>query len=190
MEDLREAVDALGHYLDAAQLVRTATEVPSLAPEAWSSPPEQARFQAEVERPGVDDPGFRRFRDRATGLYTRAGFEAIAEGELKRCVRHSREFSLLLIRLSKAAEADVRGAAGAVRNGLRASDPVGYSGSRLLLIGLPETSEEESRAISRRLVKALETRGVWGDGAHTGLASRTNDGESLSGLIEAARKGG
>ena len=83
----------------------------------------------------------------------------------------------------------MRAAASTVRNGLRASDPVGSSGSRVLLIGLPETSAEDAATIARRLVGALESRGLCGDAARVGLATRTSNGESLSGLIEAARSG-
>lgn len=207
MEALRQAVDALDHYLDAAELVRTsfdalarrkgpeplfqeeAAPTRALAPEAWSAHPSPSPPASTIDDPDEGDRGpmFPRFRDRSTGLYTRAGFDAVAEGELKRCTRHSRLFSVLLIKLSGAAGVDLAGAAKTVRTGLRASDPVGSEGGRLLLIGLPETATADARAIGRRLADALEVEGAWDADGRLGVSTPTTNGASVSGLIESAR---
>ena len=204
MEDLREAVDALDHYLDAVELVRAsfdtlpgreereqspgeeASTTSTLTPEAWSGQPSVSHPASSVSHP-EKGPTFPRFRDRATGLYTRAGFDAVTEGELKRCARHSRLFSLLLIQPSGPAGLDLPGAAKTVRGALRASDLVGSEGGQLLLIGLPETSTADTREIAARLVAALEAEGAWDAGGRLGVSTRATNGGSVSDLIDSAR---
>lgn len=191
MEALRESVDALGHVLDAAELLRGAVgpgedprrayipnAVSSLIPSAWAIPEPQAE---------VAEAGFAPFRDQLTGLHSREGFDAVAGGELKRCARHGRVFSLVLLKLSAGDPSVFQRAAGRLRRSLRASDLVGREGDRNLVIALPETGGGDARAIARRIVPQLETAGAWGKDSRVGLGAHPQHGESLGELLEAAR---
>lgn len=201
MEDLREAVEALDHYLDAAAVVRTAFSVPVDRPEpgnpdgpkrrratipaAWADPETPDEDSAATSATPVDS-AFPPFRDQVTGLHTRAGFDVVAGGELKRCTRHARPFSLVTLQLSAAAAEELRSAGMTAHGGLRASDSVGTEPPGVLLIGMPETSIEAAREVARRLVTDLQGRRIWDDMCRAGLSTRTADGDSLEGLIAAA----
>jgi GGDEF domain-containing protein len=189
MEDLREAVGALDHYLDAAEVVRKAT--PANVPAAWASPEKRAVSVEREPAPAPRDvtgqqPAFPPFRDQTTGLHTRAGFEAIAGGALKRCARHAHPFALLMVRLSATPVSDLRTAGMITQSGLRASDCVAAEHPRTLLIGLPETSTEAARSVGERLVAALQTGEFRDMDLRLGLANRSVDGETLESLIGAA----
>lgn len=198
MERLREAVEALGHVLDALRLVAgtagghpeaTASSGPPAVRSAPVRPPagwdEPARPVALPADPAP--PEFAPYRDPLTGLHSRAGFDAIVGGELGRCRRHARELSIGRLRLAGADDAGLRDAARRFRQGLRASDLLGRDGEGGFVLGFPETGPEDSMGILRRIVDELRPDGGRGPGAWIGVAGFPEDGDSLDTLLEAAR---
>ena len=132
-------------------------------------------------------PRYPPFRDQDTGLHSREGFDAVASGELKRCRRYERTFSLLLLQLTERDIDGLRRAAGVVRRSLRESDLAGRHVDRTLAVALPETSLEEARGVARRLVSGLERVGAWSEEGHLGIAGHPFDGETLLALFDTAR---
>ncbi len=164
-----------------------APEVEALEPRA--APPDLSTVPLPV---GGDTPGngvsrFPPFRDQDTGLHSRAGFDAIASGELKRCRRHGRTLSLLLIQLGvRDLEGLVRAAA-VVHRELRESDLAGRHIDRTLAVVLPETPVEVARGVAARLVAAFDEAGAWGEEGRIGIAALPVDGETLMALLDTAR---
>ncbi len=243
MQALREAVDALGHHLDALDLLRGAgldievsppPERPPGAPGARAasgtgpvagpdpgaaSEPVSAASAPErgpvgeapaagsaghsessdgavgpgpsaggaLPSAGERAPRFPPFRDQATGLLSREGFEWVASGELKRCARHGRVFSILLLQPEQADEETLVRSAEVVRRGLRGSDVAGRDGERALLVALPETAPREARAVAERLVEQLEGAGAWSREGRLGMAGYPAHGETVWSLLEIAR---
>jgi GGDEF domain-containing protein len=132
-------------------------------------------------------PRYPPFRDQDTGLHSREGFDAVASGELKRCRRYERTFSLLLLQLPERDPDGLRRAAGVVRRSLRESDLAGRHVDRTLAVALPETSLDETRRVARRLVSGLERVGAWSEEARLGIAGHPIDGETLLALFDTAR---
>jgi len=238
MDGLREAVDALGHYLDALDLLRgagIAIEAPGHGdrprrPTAatGSAPPADARPLAAGPRleparsldlePNADgalsraadgppspdrpprtadgppetggaesSPPFPAFRDQVTGLLSREGFEWIASGELKRCARHGRVFTILLLQIGADDDELVRRASDVLRRVLRGSDVAGREDARALVVALPETAQREARAVAERLIEQLEGSSAWSREGRVGMAGYPTHGETVWSLLETAR---
>ncbi len=159
------------------------------APERRAAPPDLSTVTLPVggETPGNGVSRFPPFRDQDTGLHSRAGFDAIASGELKRCRRHGRTLSLLLIQLGvRDLEGLVRAAA-VVHRELRESDLAGRHIDRTLAVVLPETPVEVARGVAARLVAAFDEAGAWGEEGRIGIAALPVDGETLTALLDTAR---
>lgn len=138
---------------------------------------------------GPSAPEFPLYRDPETGVLTREGFDALASGELKRSRRHGRPFTLLLFRAPPVRGDELRGAAATVRRDLREFDLLGRHAPELLAVGLPETPAEGGRVVARRVGAVLSARREpWDDASLPGIASHPEDGESLLGLLDAARR--
>ncbi len=132
-------------------------------------------------------PDFPPYRDPETGLLSREGFDALGSGELKRSRRHGRPFTLLLFRLPPVENEALRTAGASVRRQVREFDLVGRHAERNLAVGLPETPPGAAGNVVDRLTGLLKGRGAWGEAAAAGLASHPEDGDTLLGLIHAAR---
>ncbi len=159
------------------------------ASEGRASPPDLATVPLPVATPAPGNgvsryPGF---RDQDTGLHSRAGFDAIVSGELKRCRRHGRTLSLLLIQLGVRDLEGLARAAAVVRRELRESDLSGRHVDRTLAVVLPETPVEVARGVAARLVGAFEQAGVWGEEGRIGIAGLPVDGDTLPALFDTAR---
>ncbi len=195
LDALREAVDALSSYLDAAEFVRRARGGPAGVPTPVAAPvptPVAAPVQAGAPRERVplpSSPRFAPFRDPDTGLLSREGFEHMAAGELKRCARHRRVFSLLLLRPAPLPDGRLLRLSDVLRAHLRASDLLGRDSAGTLAIALPETPAEEAREIARRLLARLGAERLWGAEDRLGVATHPTEGDTLAGLLEAARRG-
>ena len=137
--------------------------------------------------PENESPRYPPFRDQDTGLHSREGFDAVASGELKRCRRYERTFSLLLLQLPERDPDGLRRAAGVVRRSLRESDLAGRHVDRTLAVALPETTLDNARRVARRLVSGLERVGGWTEEARLGIAGHPFDGETLLALFDTAR---
>jgi len=127
------------------------------------------------------------FRDQVTGLHSREGFDAVASGELKRCRRHGRVFSLVLLQLPGADGDGLRRAANAVSAAIRESDLAGRQIDRTLAVALPEAPPNEARIVAERIIGHCEGVGVWGSGSRVALVTHPTHGETLVHLIDAAR---
>ncbi len=212
LNDLQEAVDALEMHLrtlDVLERARSASHAPpttigppvgdpSPAAEAAVLPapspaPVAPLTEPVAERrpmPGDEPPtlaDYEPFRDQDTGLHSRAGFDAVAGGELKRCRRYGRVFSLILLQLEASDLDTLRRAANALRTATRESDLVGRHIDRTLAVALPETQSNEGRLVAERIIRHLEGVGAWGAEARIGLVSHPAHGETLIHLAEAAR---
>jgi hypothetical protein len=153
--------------------------------EAESPPSTPAPTPGAIHEGG--SPRYPPFRDQDTGLHSREGFDAVASGELKRCRRYERTFSLLLLQLPERDPDGLRRAAGVVRRSLRESDLAGRHVDRTLAVALPETGLDETRRVARRLVSGLERVGGWTEEARLGIAGHPFDGETLLALFDTAR---
>ena len=127
------------------------------------------------------------YRDQATGLPSREGFDATASGELKRCRRYDRTLSLMLFQLALAGPDELRSAGSAIRRTLRESDLVGRHVDRTFAVSLPETSLSDARSVAWRVIENLRRSGAWGDACRLGLAGHPLDGDTLLSLLEVAR---
>lgn len=128
---------------------------------------------------------FAPYRDAFTGLYNRAGFDALAGAELKRCRRYSRDFGLLLLEVQPSDLADLRATLGTLQSLLRGYDLLSRYADRLVVVGLPETDAAETRRIAARLLRALESSNQEAV-RRLSYALMPDDGASLSALIERA----
>lgn len=217
LNDLQEAVGALQAHLrtlDVLERARSASHAPTTTttttttgrpqgpPPAATAPVLPAPSPATVapltepvaERrpmPGDEPPtpaDYEPFRDQDTGLHSRAGFDAVAGGELKRCRRYGRVFSLILLQLEASDLDTLRRAANALRTATRESDLVGRHIDRTLAVALPETQSNEGRLVAERIIRHLEGVGAWGAEARIGLVTHPAHGETLIHLAEAARE--
>ncbi len=145
------------------------------------SPPPPPRVETTAE------PAYPPFRDQATGLYTREGFDAVASGELKKCRRHERPLAILLLQLGAREEEALRSAATTIRRVVRESDLAGRHVDRTFAIGLSEAAISDARLVAGRIIETLEGSGLWGSAGRIGLAGYPVDGETLPGLLEVAR---
>lgn len=214
---LERLARALRGHLLALRVLHDASAAPPSRPEAAAEPappvPEVAGLGVErpprdgatvapggapsVARPDRPPPGpapdgdgpprFPPFRDQETGLHSREGFDAVASGELKRCGRHERAFSLLVLQLPARRGEPLRRAALTIRRNLRESDAAGRHVERTFVVALPETSVEGARLVSRRLVTALEAAGTWDEEGRIGIATHPMDGDTLLSLLDTAR---
>lgn len=168
-----------------------ATAIPAESPGHAAPPsPDRESGTKVPETPALRDGGTPRyppFRDQETGLHSREGFDAVASGELKRCRRYERTFSLLLLQLTERDPDGLRRAAGVVRRSLRESDLAGRHVDRTLAVALPETSLDNTRRVARRLVSGLERVGAWSEEARVGIAGHPIDGETLLALFDTAQ---
>lgn len=149
--------------------------------------PEPARDGGVASGVETSDPDFPPYRDPQTGLLSREGFDSLGSGELKRSRRHGRPFTLLLFRLPQVENEALRTAGASVRRQVREFDLVGRHAERSLAVGLPETPPGAAGSVVDRLTGLLTGRGAWGEAAAAGLASHPEDGDTLLGLIQAAR---
>lgn len=203
---LGRSIEALHDHLRSSRLLVAEASgglgPPDNAPAAIPTPAaatESPRPPAEAGSPalrgmfdptGTQDGPARRyppFRDQDTGLHSREGFDAVASGELKRCRRYERTFSLLLLQLPERDVAGLRRAAGVIRRSLRESDLAGRHVDRTLAVALTETGLDETRGVARRLVSGLERAGAWSEEARLGIAGHPVDGETLLALFDTAR---
>lgn len=200
LESLRVAVEALDAYLDILQVLRGGTgEVSSArgraedepltrvaAPAAWSVEAAGPVPAAPANRPPPSR--FPPFRDQATGLLSREGFDAGVEAEVRRCSRHSRPLTVLVLRLGEASGAGVGKAGVALGRGLRASDLVGRDGDRTLLVALPETDEVAATEVAARAIRVLTLADAWDGDSGAGLSAYPVDGETPAALLDRARR--
>lgn len=129
--------------------------------------------------------GFAPYRDAFTGLYNRAGFDALAGAELKRCRRYSRDFGLLLLEVHPVDLTDLRETLATLESLLRGYDLLSRYSDRLVVVGLPETDAAETRRIAARLLRALEESKQVAV-RRLSYALMPDDGASLSILLERA----
>ncbi|MFQ5888908.1 MAG: hypothetical protein ACE5JR_02525 [Gemmatimonadota bacterium] len=126
------------------------------------------------------------YRDPATGMYDREGFDATAGAELKRCRRYGRPFGLLLLRLAPSGLEDLRRRLRVVNAELREYDILARHADRNVVVGLPESGSEQTRLVGRRIEAALRAVGRWGAEDRWAAACLPDDGSSLSALTWAA----
>jgi GGDEF domain-containing protein len=202
LESLRVAVEALDTYLDILQVLRNADpkartppqprpesrdiggDVP--APAAWSEGPAGGTPAPIESRPSP--ARFPPFRDQATGLLSRDGFNAGVNAEVRRSGRYSRSMTVLVLRLGGADGEEVNRAGVALRRGLRASDLVGRDGDRSLLVALPETDEVEAAGVAARAIRLLTLADGWDTDSAVGLSAYPVDGETPAALLDRARR--
>jgi GGDEF domain-containing protein len=158
---------------------------PADSEDAWSS----ADGAPEAGGDGRDGrgPSFPAFRDQETGLFSREGFDAVASGELKRCRRYERPFSVVLVQLGVGRAERLRPAAATLRRTLRESDLAGRHVDRTFVVALAETPLTEARIVARRIVRSLDRTGSWGDAARVGVAGHPIDGDTLPSLFDVGR---
>ena len=161
--------------------VTAASSATHLSPDPRPPATDRAR------RTGGEDAPAALLRDRTSGLYTREGFEAITAGEIKKCSRHGRALSILLIRCGSGDGAPVDTAARTLRGSLRESDVCGLDLRGIIAIALPETDLPAARAAASRLVANLGRADAWGRDSGLGLSVFPAQGETLWTLLENAR---
>jgi len=142
---------------------------------------------AEGDGRGQSGPSFPVFRDQETGLFSREGFDAVASGELKRCRRYERPFSLVLVQLGVGRVERLQPAAATLRRALRESDLAGRHVDRTFVVALAETPLSEARIVARRIIRSLDRTGSWGDAARVGVAGHPIDGDTLPSLFDVGR---
>ncbi len=131
--------------------------------------------------------GFAPYRDAFTGLYNRAGFDALAGAELKRCRRYARDFGLLLLEVQPVDLIDLRATLATLESLLRGYDLLSRYSDRLVVVGLSETDAAETRRIAARLLRALEESNQVAV-RRLSYALMQDDGVSLSVLLERAEE--
>jgi len=131
--------------------------------------------------------GFAPYRDAFTGLYNRAGFDALAGAELKRCRRYSRDFGLILLEVQPVDLPDLRATLATLQSLLRGYDLLSRYSDRLVVVGLPETDAAETRRIAARLLRAMEESNQVAV-RRLSYALMPEDGASLSVLLERAEE--
>lgn len=131
--------------------------------------------------------GFAPYRDAFTGLYNRAGFDALAGAELKRCRRYGRDFGLLLLEVQPVDLVDLRATLATLESLLRGYDLLSRYSDRLVVVGLPETDAAETRRIAARLLRALEESNQLAV-RRLSYALMPDDGASLSVLLKSAEE--
>jgi GGDEF domain-containing protein len=131
--------------------------------------------------------GFAPYRDAFTGLYNRAGFDALAGAELKRCRRYSRDFGLLLLEVQPVDLGDLRATLATIQALLRGYDLLSRYSDRLVVVGLPETDAAETRRIAARLLRAMEESNQLAV-RRLSYALMPDDGASLSILLDRAEE--
>ncbi len=131
--------------------------------------------------------GFAPYRDAFTGLYNRAGFDALAGAELKRCRRYSRDFGLLLLEVQPVDLGDLRTTLATLQALLRGYDLLSRYSDRLVVVGLPETDAAETRRIAARLLRAMEESNQVAV-RRLSYALMPDDGATLSILLECAEE--
>ncbi len=144
---------------------------------------EMAHFVSGVS----DSVRFAPYRDAFTGLYNRAGFDALAGAELKRCRRYSRDFGLLLLEVQPADLSDLRVTLATLQSLLRGYDLLSRYSDRLVVVGLPETDAAETRRIAARLLRAMEESNQVAV-RRLSYALMPVDGASLSSLLKCAEE--
>lgn len=145
--------------------------------------PETARYLTGAS----EAVGFAPYRDAFTGLYNRAGFDALAGAELKRCRRYSRDFGLLVLEVQPVDLEDLRATLATLQSLLRGYDLLSRYSDRLVVVGLPETDAAETRRIAARLLRALE-ESKQDAVRRLSYALMPDDGVSLSNLLERAEE--
>jgi hypothetical protein len=151
----------------------------SAGPAPRAAPDRDAARAAERDYPP--------FRDQLTGLHSREGFDAVAAGELKRCRRHGRVFSMLLFELAGLDESGLSRAASAILASIRESDLAGRRDAKVLSVALPETSPTEARVVAERILRQFEGTGAWGSWARLALVTHPTHGETMRHLLDASR---
>jgi len=142
---------------------------------------ETARYLSQA----TESVRFAPYRDAFTGLYNRAGFDALAGAELKRCRRYSRDFGLLLLEVQPVDLADLRATMATLQSLLRGYDLLSRYSDRLVVVGLPETDAAETRRIAARLLRAMQESNQIAV-RRLSYALMPVDGASLSALLECA----
>lgn len=145
--------------------------------------PETARYLTGAS----EAVGFAPYRDAFTGLYNRAGFDALAGAELKRCRRYARDFGLLLLEIQPIDLADLRATLATLQSLLRGYDLLSRYSDRLVVVGLPETDAAETRRIAARLLRAMEESKQMAV-RRLSYALMPDDGASLSTILERAEE--
>ena len=144
---------------------------------------ETARYLTGVS----DSARYAPYRDAFTGLYNRAGFDALAGAELKRCRRYSRDFGLLLLEVQPVDLSDLRATLATLQSLLRGYDLLSRYSDRLVVVGLPETDAAETRRIAARLLRAMEESNQVAV-RRLSYALMPVDGASLSSLLKRAEE--
>jgi len=164
--ELKEALDT------AAQLREGISGAREVAPESLDSG--VARFPL--------------FRDPATGAYTRAGFDSIASAELRRCRRYHRAFGLIVIQSFAPDLEALRERVELLRDQLREYDLLSRYLDPLLVVGLPESDERQTRRVAARIEAALYDGACWGPDDRIATAGMPSAGETLAVLMATARR--
>lgn len=122
--------------------------------------------------------------DAATGLPNRRALERRAAAELARARRHAEAVALLRVELrEQAAEDDLRRAARALTETLRAEDIVARAADAELVVLLPGASPEHTLDVALRLGMAIDAAGTQ---ALVAPANFPQDGSTLDDLMIAA----
>lgn len=189
--DARPAVESDAHPAGPAETEPARPTSAEPGPEDHDADPALAgpasRVAPERDAPAVANRDYPPFRDQLTGLHSREGFDAVAAGELKRCRRHGRVFSMLLFELAGLDEAGLSRAASAILASIRESDLAGRRDAKVLSVALPETSPTEARVVAERILRQFEGTGAWGSWARLALVTHPTHGETLRHLLDASR---
>ncbi|MFQ5689691.1 MAG: GGDEF domain-containing protein [Gemmatimonadota bacterium] len=135
----------------------------------------------------ADTDVFPAFRDPRTGLFTQVGFDSMAGSELKRCRRHDRSFTIMLLHPTVRVPSELGKIAATLRGSLRESDPIGHRSNLSVAVALSEASPQAGPPIARRLIRSLERIGAWNASSRLGMASYPEHGDSLRRLLELAQ---
>jgi GGDEF domain-containing protein len=129
------------------------------------------------------------------GCYNKLGFALLLEAELERARRRKSPLTVVLFKLGKPDEQEVREVARQARAACRLLDVLGMFGDRAVGILLPDTSLEGSRVAAQRVLTSYESVRDVAGGAEielaVGIASHPEDGgESKDLLLRADERAG
>ena len=143
--------------------------------------------------------------DALTGLYNRRYFDERLDSELSRSIRHSLNFSIMLLDLDNfknyndlcghmAGDSALKDVAALLKSSGRDIDVVARFGGEEFIILLPDTSKKEATLVAERVRQAIESHpfpqeGLLPGGRLTisiGLATFPDDGDFVQALVKAA----
>ncbi len=141
--------------------------------------------------------------DQLTAIFNRRGLQEIMQGELSRCQRHGRSFSIILFDLDRFklindglghSKGDIvlQHIAALVRQGLRSEDTIGRWGGEEFLCLLSDTPYDQAQRIAERFRAQIASSPIMLDKteihvtASFGYACYPDDGDTLEKLVAAA----